>query len=411
MKVLYTTPILEYPPAGGPQLRIANSIKALGRVAETHVVSRVRQKNIGGPEAERFFRGFCTSFSYSPSASAFVSNRWARLAQARFEALGRAVLAADVRDLLGRVDRLGIDVVWFGYGNISYSLMKAVRAARPNLKLVCDTDSVWSRFVLRELPFIQDEARRREVQAAGQAKVEEERDWTNFCDVTTGVSDVDVEYYESIATDPRRVRRFSNVIDLDDYRRRVPPPPNYHTPCLYLAGTFGHRESPMDVAARWVVDEVLPRVRDAVPGIHLYIVGSRSDLTLGHLNGPTITVTGKVPTVLPYLFNATVALVPLKFESGTRFKILEAAACDVPIVSTTLGAEGIPVRDGEHCLLADDADAFARAILALVTDPARARHLAAGCRDLVEREFSVPHLALEARGILDFLGSAQAATP
>jgi glycosyltransferase involved in cell wall biosynthesis len=98
-----------------------------------------------------------------------------------------------------------------------------------------------------------------------------------------------------------------------------------------------------------------------------------------------------------------VALVPLKYESGTRFKILEAGACSVPLVSTTLGAEGIPVIDGEHILIADDASGFASAILRLLEDKELANMLAANCNRLVCKQFSVDALAKDASRILEYL--------
>jgi glycosyltransferase involved in cell wall biosynthesis len=172
---------------------------------------------------------------------------------------------------------------------------------------------------------------------------------------------------------------------------------------MFLAGTFGHYNSPMDTAARWVLDEVLPRVQAQVPDMHFYIVGKGSDRMLGHIAGPSVTVTGKLPSVLPYLCHADVSLVPLKFESGTRFKILEAAACGVPIVSTVLGAEGLPVVHGEHALLADEPELFAAAVIEMIHNKSMARRLAQNCRELVRRGFSVEHLENEAREILEVL--------
>lgn len=403
MKVLFTTPILEHPPAGGPTLRIENSIKALSRVCELHVVSRVRQKNIGGKVAKDFYKGLSKTFRYSPSSNPILTNRYARKVRGRFDWLNDFDTRRDVSFLLGVVDKHDIDVLWFGYGNISFDLMAAVRKARPGLKLVCDTDSVWSRFVLRELPYITDDKRRQAVEKEGRAKEGEEKLWVDFCNVTTGVSDIDVAYYRSIAADPLRVYRFSNVIDLESYELRPPPPSDFRRPCMYLAGTFGHPDSPMDVAARWVSNEILPLVKAAIPDIHFYIVGTGSENTLGDSKDPAITATGKLPSVLPYLCNADVALVPLKFESGTRFKILEAAACRVPIVSTSLGAEGLPVIDGEHVLIADTAARFAEAVTQVINNQPLGKHLGHNCNDLIRQNFSIEYHTKEASLILDYL--------
>jgi glycosyltransferase involved in cell wall biosynthesis len=121
------------------------------------------------------------------------------------------------------------------------------------------------------------------------------------------------------------------------------------------------------------------------------------------MNGPNVTVTGRLDSVLPYLCNTSVALVPLKFESGTRFKILEAGVCNVPIVSTTLGAEGIPVVDEEHILIADEPKSFADAIVRLLEDKSLANKLAKNCQDLVKEKYSVETLVHEAKSILEYL--------
>lgn len=400
MKVLFTTPILEHPPAGGPQLRIENSIKALGRICELHVASRVSRGNLGGTNAEQYLKKLCRTFFYTPSCRWRSTNRYLRKLQTMLGELTGLDVRRDTRYLLNMVDNLDIDVLWFGFGNISFPLMRAIKRSRPALKIVCDTDSVWSRFVLRELLYVGSERRRAEIERKGRKKEAEERSWVRLCDVTTAVSEVDAAYYRSIGPDPERIRLFSNVIDLASYRDVPPPPVGLKRPCMFLAGTFGHYNSPMDTAARWVLEEILPRVQAQIQDVHFYIVGKGSDRTLGHASGPSVTVTGKLPSVLPYLCHADVSLVPLKFESGTRFKILEAAACKVPIVSTVLGAEGLPVVHGEHVLLADEAEQFASAVVEMISDKAMAQQYAANCHQMVQRDFSVEHLENEAKKIL-----------
>lgn len=402
MKVLYTTPILEHPPAGGPQLRVENSIKALADVCALDIISRSPPALTGGAAAETFYRGFCREFHVTPFARALSANRYLRKAQnVTGDVTGRRA-AREADFILDHVNRRGIDIVWFGFGNISFPLIRRIRQLRPDLKLVCDTDSVWSRFVLRELPYVHG-PRRAWIRWSGRRKEAEERAWVDLCDVTTAVSEVDAAYYRALAKDPARVRLFSNVIDPADYADRPPPPPGLGRPSLYLAGTFGRRHSPMDTAARWVIDAILPLVRQAEPAVHFYLVGTGSDRTFSHLADPGITVTGKLPSVLPYLCHCDVALVPLKFESGTRFKILEAGMCGTPLVSTALGAEGLPVKDGEHLLIADDAASFADAIVRLLRDHALAERLANNCRAMVYADYGIDALRKEARAILESL--------
>lgn len=394
---------MEHPPAGGPQLRIENSIKALGRVCDLRIVARTSRRHIGGVGAEDYFRRFDNEFDYSPGGATQFANRYLRKMQQLWRLTNGRSETADAEFILDCAKKRNINCIWFGYGNISFPLIKAIKVRRPDIRVVCDTDSVWSRFVLRELPFARNPIRKWVVRRKGRQKELEEKQWVDLCDVTTAVSDVDAMYYKSIARDPSRIHTFSNVIDLETYANPPVAPAQLHRPNMYLAGTFGHYHSPMDVAARWLLSDILPRVRKVIPNIHLYIVGRNSDRTLAHVRGPGVSVLGKVPSVLPYLCHADVSLVPLKFESGTRFKILESAACGVPIVSTTLGAEGLSVRNRQHLLIADDATQFGDAIVELIQNRLLAKALAANCREVVQKHYSVDSLERQARGVLGYL--------
>lgn len=400
MKVLFVSPVLEHPPAGGPALRIENSIKALARVSELHIVSRVSRGPMGGISAENFYRGLCRTFSYAPSAQV-SANKYVRKVQKGLHAIFSFM--PDIEFLLAKIEEHEIDVLWCGYGNISFGLIDRIKRLRPALKIVCDTDSVWSRFVLRELPFQTNPVRRFMIEKEGRRVEARERRSVDLCDVTTAVSEVDAEYYRGIARRPERVMMFSNVIDLKTYEQAPPAVPGFRKPCIYLAGSFFRRDCPMDRAARWIVEEVLPKVKKEIPDIHLYIVGKGSDRLCAGYRGPSITVTGMLPSVLPYLCHVDVALVPLQFESGTRFKIMEAGACRIPIVSTTLGAEGIPVVHGQDILLADTSEDFASAIIKLIREKDLARRLSNNCLELIQKKYSVEHLSREAEMILQRL--------
>ncbi len=405
MKILFATPILEHPPAGGPQLRIENSIKALTRLGDVWIASQMREKLIGGSEARRFYGGIAHWFGYAPSA-ALSRNVVFRCLQKIYYLYLRP--DADAAWLISLFDAERMDVMWMGYGNLSWPLIREIKRRRPDIRLVCDTDSVWSRFLLRELDVETDPARRAEIERQGRAKEVEERDWTNLCEATLAVSEVDADYYRAIAADPLRVHVFSNVIDPDTYRCETAAAPVFRHPSIYLAGTFGRTHSPMDRAARWMLEDVLPLVRAEIPDVHFYIVGANSDATMADARGPLVTVTGRLPSVLPYLLPADVVLVPLKFESGTRFKILEAGACRKAVVSTTLGAEGISVTDGRDILLADEPRQFADAILRLLRDPELRRRLGAGLEALVQRDYNIDALERQGRAILAQLDAVPA---
>lgn len=123
-------------------------------------------------------------------------------------------------------------------------------------------------------------------------------------------------------------------------------------------------------AAEWFVREILPRL----PNTRLEIVGASPAPRVTALASDRVRVTGFVADVRPYYHEAALVIVPLLLGGGTRLKILEAAACGKPIVSTTLGAEGLSMEQGRDIVLADGAEAFAAAVRDLLSDaPSRAR--------------------------------------
>ncbi|MCX6844367.1 MAG: glycosyltransferase family 4 protein [candidate division WOR-3 bacterium] len=308
----------------------------------------------------------------------------------------------DFEQLLRLADMVKADVIWLGYGGISYPLLKYIKNYS-DYRVVVDTDSVWSRFVLRGLSFAKTTEERQQIERQGKEKEEEERWGTQMADVTTAVSGVDADYFRGLAREPRQVHMFPNVIDADAYRSVPPPAEGIRSPSIYLAGSFFDATCPMVDAARWVIREVLPLVRKRIPSVHFYIVGKGSDRFLTDLRDPGVTVTGQIASVLPYLCHVEAALVPLRWESGTRFKILEAGACGTPVVSTTLGAEGLPVVHERDVLIADTPKSFADSVIRILEDRVLAARLAVSLRELVLRDFSIDSLAAQGRQILEYL--------
>lgn len=147
---------------------------------------------------------------------------------------------------------------------------------------------------------------------------------------------------------------------------------------------------PNDEGIRWFVAEVFGLVQQQVPNVKLTIVGRSPSTVLRALaaQNSAISVTGTVPDVRPYLNRAALSVVPLRIGGGTRLKIYEAMALGAPVVSTTIGAEGLPVQDGQHLRLADTPQAQAAVITELLRQPAAAGRLARNARNYVEQHCS-----------------------
>ncbi len=403
MRVLFTSPVLGHPAIGGPKLRIENSIKALSKVCELDIISGDKCSIEEVEKSRLYFSKFSLEYKVLPDHKySGRFSRYRRYIDGRLSRFLDMKTSRDAEYIINHIDRRKIDVLWFGFGNISYPLISHIKKKRPKLKIVCDTDSVWSRYILRELPHALG-LRKYSIWHAGQKKIYEEKRLVNICNVTTAVSYVDQLYYRDVTAYKDRIHIFSNVIDLESYKSNPKPPENFKNPSVYLAGSYFSNTCPMVVATKWVLQEVMPKLLSVDPKMHLYIVGNGSDKYFAHLNNNNITATGRLESVLPYLCNTDVALVPLTFESGTRFKILEAGACNIPIVSTTLGAEGIPVINGEHILIADNADDFSDSIIKIINNKGLAGYLANNCKELVSKSFCIESLIVEAKNILEYL--------
>jgi glycosyltransferase involved in cell wall biosynthesis len=179
-----------------------------------------------------------------------------------------------------------------------------------------------------------------------------------------------------------------NVIDVDGYSATLPTKPGLMRPALCLAGTMSPG-SPTEDGARWLLDTVMPALWAKHPDLRLYIVGRDVGPELLRRANDRVVVTGSVPSIVPYLRQADVAVVPVRFESGTRFKILEALACRTPVVSTTLGAEGLELEQERHLLIADDPGDFADKIGRLLDDEMLRKHVIDQGYTLVLREYSL----------------------
>jgi glycosyltransferase involved in cell wall biosynthesis len=121
-------------------------------------------------------------------------------------------------------------------------------------------------------------------------------------------------------------------------------------------------------AALYFVRSILPRIQQRRPHTRLMIVGRNPSPAIRRLASDRVIVTGTVDDVRPLLDKATVSIVPLRIAGGSRLKILESFAARLPVVSTTIGAEGLAVRDGRELLLADGEEAFTDACVRLMLD-------------------------------------------
>ena len=187
--------------------------------------------------------------------------------------------------------------------------------------------------------------------------------------------------------------------------------PQTSEPTLLFIGTYRHR--PNVDAAEYLIEQIWPHVHAAMPRARLITAGDPADRIRGYERGiPGAEFTGFVEDLDALYRRSRVVCAPILSGGGTRVKIVEAAAYGKPIVATTIGAEGLEMRDGHELLLRDDPYSFAEACLRLLKDPSLCKQLgsaarakAVECYDranivrLIQRCFKNEHEDIQNRGI------------
>lgn len=198
-------------------------------------------------------------------------------------------------------------------------------------------------------------------------------------DRTLAVSEADRDELMALAPGAR-VDVVETGVDVAAFRPEVPVTRSEKV--VIFLGSMDWQ--PNEDGVIWFVEEVWPAVRAAVPGAVFRIVGRRPTPRVLALRAPDIEVTGDVVSVVPHLAEAALTVVPLRAGGGTRLKIFEAMAAGAPVVSTTLGAEGLPVTPGRDIVIADHAAPLAEAVAGMLRNRDRREQVAAAAHRTAE---------------------------
>lgn len=186
----------------------------------------------------------------------------------------------------------------------------------------------------------------------------------------------------TVMTDPDRIAVVPTGVDVETFRAaRVPT--GDEPPIVLFLGSMDW-EANID-GAEWFCQEIWPRVIARVPNARFRVVGRNPHARVTRLTSDSVDVTGTVPSVVDYLREAAVFVVPLRIGGGTRLKIFEGMAMGKAVVSTTVGAEGLDVTDGQDIVLADTHQPFADAIVRFLLDRKERHRFGAAAIALAER--------------------------
>ena len=267
------------------------------------------------------------------------------------------------------------DIVWICFHWLARIYLPLIRARYPKAKVFVDSIDL---HYIREARAARLAHDRKKTMSAYATRVMELTAYA--CADVVGV--VTAVEKERLTLDVPRARAFV----LPTVHDPVPdtPGPQGRRGLVFVGGF--HHEPNVD-AVIWFVKEVYPLIAKRQPETDVYVIGQEPPANVKTLASQHIHVLGWVPDTAPYLNSALVSIAPLRYGAGMKGKIGEALAYGVPVVTTSVGAEGIGIVNGVHALVADTAEEFAQAVCRLIEDEPLWNRLSAAGKELLERRW------------------------
>lgn len=267
--------------------------------------------------------------------------------------------------------------------------LPALRAAAPQARIISDWHNIESEILRRYSETNPNPLRRLAALRTAQLLEAEELRLLRQCDAHCVASDRERERLLALAPGAN-ITTIPNGVDFEFFRPREGAlDPTSRRDILFVGSMDYHAN--ID-AALWLLDEIWPQMRTRLPGYRLLIVGRNPSSALRSRASEECIITGTVDDVRPYYDSAAAVVTPLRVGSGTRLKILEAMAAGVPVVSTSLGAEGIAATPDRDILIADTPVDLTKATERVVTTPAIWKQLSAAGMALVRDQYGWPSL-------------------
>lgn len=374
MKTLFVVPSTLGPPDTGRRQRLNHLLRAVASVSDVTLVCAVDS----GSDNLDAWRSLCASVhTFSASSLGFVADRCRSTPSTLLKFVqrhlnpGRPALidassSGEAAELVRGISEKGFDLIWA-------DSLPALSMVPPDVRCrvivnLYDIEHCALRHLLRKEHF-------------GPATPVRWLEYLKLKRFERGLTRLPLELLVCSELDRQRLGN-SGRIRVVPNGVEIPPAGNTKLdaatrPGFIFVGTMYY--PPNVDAAHYFTREILPLIRREEPEARFVIVGKDPSPELLRLeDGKSVVVTGTVPDVGPWLQDATVAVVPIRHGGGTRIKILEAMAHRRPIVSTTIGAEGLEVQSGRDILLADKPEVFARSCLRLVRD-ANLREMISRC--------------------------------
>lgn len=381
MNILFLSNVLPYPLDAGPKMRSYYVLRYLAQFHRVTLIAHTRRDDT--PAALDHLRSFCHAVHEVPIVRSRIQDA-KHLAQSLLRSESFLILRDDLasmRDTIAGVTaQEKFDAVHADQLSTAHYALNVNNARR----VLDQHNAVWT--IVDRLS--QNEPllpKRMILQREARLLKQHEAEMGRAFDQVLTVTEQDKHALE-FSDAPTRAPMLTIPICIDP---ATITPVERNADSLNIACVGGMFYPPNVDGVLWFAREILPRVWAEFPASKFFIVGARPARELVALgkSEPRIVVTGYVPDTAPYLRDSRVFVVPLRAGGGMRVKILDAWARALPMVTTTIGCEGIAVRDGENILVADEPAAFADAVLQLLRDPVQAGCVAQNGREWVTAHY------------------------
>jgi len=290
----------------------------------------------------------------------------------------RTVSQADLIEAMERMlDRVALCVLFEFFTSAEWVLGR-VRMQRPDLPIVIDSVDVHFLREMRGVPYATRPRR-----AAHKARRTKQRELRIYRQADLVLAVTASDRTEILRECPGA--RTAVVPNVHEVLHDVPGFEERRRNSMLFVGGFAH--PPNADAVLYFCRDILPRVKRALGPVDVTIIGDRPPQEVSDLAGDGVVIAGWVPDVTPYLHSHCVAIAPLRFGAGMKGKVGQALAAGLPVVTTSVGAEGMSLADGKTALVADSPEAFADAVVRLCIDRQLHRELSEGGRSHVRHRW------------------------
>ncbi|NWG75114.1 MAG: glycosyltransferase [Rubrivivax sp.] len=288
------------------------------------------------------------------------------------EEMGVAVCASGPREVLKKVD---VDAVWFEFYFAASPWLRGVRVLRPRARVIVDSVDVHWRRLEAKAALTGQTADAEEARRAKQLEISTYRAADTVVAVTDDDARLLAQEVEGIS-----VKVIPNIHAIHE------PVTNVSKPVLSFVGGFSH--DPNTDAVIYFCNEVLPLIRSEIPDVVFNVIGNAPPAEVRALASDTVRILGYVPDTTPLLQSTMISVAPLRYGAGMKGKVGEAMSLGLPVVTTSVGAEGFGLTPGSNVLIGDTPQAFAAHVVRLIGDAQLRRSVGLGGHALMRQKYS-----------------------